>query len=228
MLEYRSIYDINRIRRRIKRGRYGYHGDSHTLDGDRLHEFTLAPEAQAHSQANLDRCLVLAREYDQALVIIKPYVIQVAGGAGSGHHTQVAKRLFPDPWLKQHSDWLDSASPVYPSLDATDSGAVAAFYSYRSCLCLDEHQGVYEASTGRRLTNRRDIIQRMWALGFAANRGRPLSIARIRWTGTRQELELITQMADRHWARKHSTEAARKIVTVYTSINRYAAWPGAW
>jgi hypothetical protein len=68
----------------------------------------------------------------------------------------------------------------------------------------------------------------MWALGFAAHRGRPLSIAKIRWTGSRQELELATQLAEQHWDRRRTSDVARKLCSVFTSINRYAAWPGAW
>jgi hypothetical protein len=230
MIGYERIYEINRVRRRLKQDRYGgYFGTTdHTRDGDRLQEFTLGPAAVAQSQANLDTCLAIAREYEQDLVVIKPYVIQIAGSTGSGRSELVAGRLWPRQWLVEHSRWLDGSGPTAPSLDATEQGEVAAFYSYRACLCLNEHQGVYEASTGRRLTNRRDTIQRIWDLGFAAVRGRPLAIARTRWTGTRAELETITQLADRYWTRKHSSEAAKKMVSAYTSINRYAAWPGAW
>jgi hypothetical protein len=113
-------------------------------------------------------------------------------------------------------------------MEATDRGSMTGFYSYRACLCLKEHEGVYDVQSGRRLTNRRDIIERMWALGFAANRGRPLAFAKLRWTGSREELELITELADRYWNRRYESEAAKKMVSAYTSINRYAAWPGAW
>ena len=93
---------------------------------------------------------------------------------------------------------------------------------------MQEHQGIYDVATGRRLTNRREIIERMWALGFAAQRGRPLLIARVRWTGNRQELEHVTQLAQQYWDRRHQSDMAKKMVSAFRSINRYAAWPGAW
>lgn len=228
MLNYQSIYDIQKIRRRMKRDRYGgYYGETHTRDGDRLHEFTHAPAAVEQSHANLDFCLSVAREHQQSLVVLKPYTVQVAG-PDRGKHGRVAGQLFPDQWLKDHAKWLDSSSPPRPSLDSTLQGEMVGYYSYRACLCLKEHEGVYDVATGKRLTNRRDIIQRMWALGFAANRGRPLALAKTRWTGTREDLELITQLADQHWHRRHTSEVSKKLVSAYTSINRYAAWPGAW
>ena len=92
MIGYGYIYEINRVRRRLKQDRYGgYFGTTdHTRDGDRLQEFTLGPAALAESQVNLDTCLAIAREYEQDLVVIKPYVIQVAGGTGSGRSELVA------------------------------------------------------------------------------------------------------------------------------------------
>ena len=229
MLNYNTIYDINQVRRRIKRGRYGgYYGNQHSLDGDRLYEFTMAPAAVGYSAENLETLLAVAREYEQDLVIIKPYVVQVAGGTGSGRHELIANRLFSQKWLEEHSGWLDSSYLARPTVEATSRGEVMGFYSYRPCLCLGEHQGVYDVKTGKRLTNRRDIIERMWDLGFAANRGRPLAIARLRWSGPREDLELITQLADQHWHNRSTSEVSKKLVSAFTSINRYAAWPGSW
>ena len=226
MLKYQEIYDIQKIRRRLKRGHYnGYYGQDHTADGDRLHEFTHAPKAVEASANNLEFCLTTARAHDQTLLVIKPYTIQTAGPGRDG---RVKDALFTDEWLQDHSQWIDSSSPRSAEMETTDCGSMVGFYSYRACLCLKEHEGVYDVASGRRLTNRRDTIERMWALGFAANRGRPLAFAKLRWTGSREELELITDLADRHWNRRYESEAAKKMVSAYTSINRYAAWPGAW
>lgn len=225
MISYKNIHDIQQVRRRLKRNNYGgYYGQDHTADGDRLHEFTHGTRAVADSQANLGFCLDLAREYRQSLLVFKPYTIQVGGPSAPG----LTGRLWPATWLKQHSEWLDSTHQIRHSTDTTDAGEMVGFYSYRACLCLDEHQGVYDVESGRRLTNRRETIQRMWALGFAANRGRPLAFAKTRWTGTKKDLELITQLADQYWSRRYESEVSKKLVSTYTSINRYAAWPGAW
>lgn len=226
MLKYQEIYDIQQVRRRLKRGRYGgFYGHNHTADGDRLHEFTHAPAAVAASAHNLDFCLETARAHDQTLLVIKPYTIQTAG---PGRNGRVKDVLFTDEWRRVHGVWLDTTSLVSAQIEATDRGIMVGFYSYRACLCLREHEGVYDVASGRKLTNRRNIIERMWDLGFAANRGRPLAFAKLRWTGTREDLELITELAEQHWSRRHASEVSKKLVSAYTSINRYAAWPGAW
>ena len=231
MLKYETISEANKTDSRLRRGRYGgYYGDQHTRDGDRLALFTLTPQARKDSEQNFDFVMSMARRYNRQLVVIKPNQIQVAGelGADIDSVQQVADALFPGSWLKGYETWIDSSSPMHPRLDASHWGEVAEFYTYRPSMCLREHQGVYDVRTGRKLTNRRDIIQRMWDLGFAAVRGRPLSIAQIRWTGEREELQEISDLADRYWNRKYQSEAAKKLVSAFTSINRYAAWPGAW
>lgn len=226
MLRYREIYAIQQVRRRLKRNNYGgYYGKDHTRDGDLLEEFTYGPAAVEASANNLAFCLDTARQHGQSLLVIKPYTIQTAGPGRDG---RVKDMLFTDQWLQDHGRWIEASRPINAQMETTDRGSMVGFYSYRACLCLDEHQGVYDVAAGRRLTNRRDTIERMWALGFAANRGRPLAIAKPRWTGTREELELITELADRFWERRYETEAAKKMVSTYRSINRYAAWPGAW
>ena len=226
MLHYLNIYQANKTSRRLKRDRYGgYYEKEHTREGDTLTLFTIDPVAQRESQANLDQILASAREHRQSLVVFKPNQIQVAGVTGV---QRVANDLFPQSWLEKYREWVESTSAVSPTTQVSQAGESMEFYTWRNCLAWSGHQGVYDVATGRRLTNRRDIIERMWALGFAANRGRPLSVARVRWTGEREELIELTALAERHWPRSHNSEMARKMVSAYRSINRYAAWPGAW
>jgi hypothetical protein len=78
------------------------------------------------------------------------------------------------------------------------------------------------------MTRREDIIRAFWSLGFATWRGRPYSIARLRWSGEREELEELTSLAGRYWRNRSRSDVAKKIVSAHRSINRYAAWPGAW
>ena len=59
-------------------------------------------------------------------------------------------------------------------------------------------------------------------------RGRPPTVATIRWSGTREELEELTQLAERHGSRYNRSDVAKKIWSAYNSISRYAAWPGTW
>ena len=226
MLHYRAIYQANKIARRLKRDRYGgYYGKEHTREGDTLTLFTIEPVAQRESQANLDRIMTVARQNGQRLVVFKANQIQVAGVMGA--HA-VGNDLFSYDWLEDYREWIEGTSGVRPTTQASQAGESMEFYTWRNCLAWHGHQGVYSVDTGKRLTNRRDIIERMWDLGFAANRGRPLSVARVRWTGEREELVELTELAERHWRRADRSEVAKKIVSAYRSINRYAAWPGAW
>lgn len=231
MLAYQTICNVNRAQERIHRDSYNsrfYNTDGQSREGDEMTVFTFGKQAHEESKNNLQRCLTVARQYEQDLVIIKNNQIQIAGGTGSGRHELVANALFPRDWLREHNDWLDTTNPVRPSLHESRYGEFVDFYSWRHSLCMKEHQGVYDVATGQRLTNRRNVIERMWSIGFAANRGRPLTIAKPRWCGERDELKELTELADRYWTRRGQSEVAKKIVSAYTSTNRYYAWPGAW
>jgi hypothetical protein len=35
-------------------------------------------------------------------------------------------------------------------------------------------------------------------------------------------------LAERHWNRRNTSDVAKKLVSAWRSINRYAAWPGSW
>lgn len=226
MLKCTTIYDVTKARRRIKRGSYRWESNSFSHATDQLFLFTYANVGLLESKNNLDRVLDLARSHKQDLVLIKSHTIQVAGSAPT--HEQVANDLFPESWLEEHQLWLEYSNPVAPVIEHTTRGGVVGFYSYRACLCLHEHEGVYEVATGKRLTNRQDIIQRIWDLGFATQRGRPPSIAKTRWTGTCEDLEELTTLANRYWDRRDVSDVAKKLTSAYSSINRYAAWPGSW
>ena len=227
MLTYQTVSGANKIQRRLKRNTYDLAwGDTrHSRDGDQLALFTLEPQALRDSEANLAWVMTMAQNLGQSLVVFKNNHIQVAGRHSS---EAVASHVWPRDWLREHREWLDATNDISPRLDHSEQGEMAEFHSYRPCFAMEKHQGVYDVATGRRLTNRQEIIERMWALGFAAQRGRPLSIARIRWTGYREELEHVTRLADQYRDREYHSDVAKKMVSAFRSINRYAAWPGAW
>jgi hypothetical protein len=229
MLNYQVIAEANAVSERLRRDHYNraWGGDmDHTRDGDRLALFTLEPQAQRDSLENIQKVLNVARDHGQDLVVAKTNLIQVAGPGPRSQ--EMADLIAPQQWRLDYQQWLGSNNPSPPRFDASGLGELCELRTWRPALIMREHQGVYDVATGKRLTARREIIERMWALGFAAHRGRPLSIARQRWTGNRQELELTTQLAEQHWDRRRTSEVAKKLCSVFTSINRYAAWPGAW
>lgn len=229
MLRYETIYNVNQSRDRIRRNYYNSpwtNSDGNTREGDELSLFTFGKQAQADSEHNLNWCLSVARDAGLNLLVVTQNRIQLGG---HGEPIVAAKSvLFPPTWLRDYNAWVDGTTDAVPRIEENDHGRFIDFYTYRRSMLMQDHQGVYDVSTGRRIKNRRDIIERMWALGFAAQRGRPLTFARTHWAGNREELETITRLADRYWSRRGQSDAAKKMVSAYTSINRYCAWPGAW
>jgi len=228
MLRYEQIYEVSGARRRLKKGqdRYSYRYDGRTRDNDQLSLFTFESAAMADSAHNLDFLLAQARGYNQRYVILTDTKIQIAGEHDTEH---VANAIAPRAWLRDFAEWLEAHhGHSAPAVDDTRHGSVVTLQSWRHCFCLKEHQGVYDVTTGRRMTRREDIIRAFWSLGFATRRGRPCSIARLRWSGEREELEELTALADRYWRSHSRSDVAKKITSAYRSINRYAAWPGSW
>jgi hypothetical protein len=227
MLKYETIYEVAGARRRLKgQDRYSYRYDGRNRENDQLALFTFENEALHDSQHNLDWLLELARSMDQRYVVLTENKVQIAGDL-PGRSSQVARAMTPRSWSDLFDLWCESKSPNATS-DETSRGGMASLHLWRRCLALKEHLGVYEVSTGRRITNREEIIRAFWDLGFATWRGRPYSIARLRWSGEREELEELTALNNRYWYNSYKTEVAKKIVSAYRSINRHAAWPGAW
>lgn len=228
MIKYQEICEINRASERLRLNKYNWHwDDKHNRDSDMLCKFTLEPRAIQHSLDNLEYVLKVAKKHDQDLVVVKPVMIQVAG-AGAHKNKSVARDLLPNKWLVEYGQWVDTSAPLAVRVDHNGHGQVTEFWTHRPGMVLSRHQGVYDVATGQRLTNRQQIIQRIWALGFATARGRPPYVARTRWTGTREELEEITQLAARYCPRDKASVVATKIVSTFRTLNRHYAWPGSW
>lgn len=227
MLKYESIYIVNQARRRMddtRRDRYAWRQDGVTRDQDQLSLFTLETAAVEDSAHNLAWLLDVAREHDQKYMILKDMQIQVAGHNDTDCLADV---ITPRDWMRKFREWVDS-DHQQTFTESSEQGEVMHFNTWRRCLATREHQGVYEVATGRRLTNREEIIRSFWDMGFATWRGRPYSIAKLRWSGNREELEEVTELYHRHYHRSRTSDMARKMVSAFRSINRYAAWPGAW
>ena len=230
MLRYEQIHEVAKARRRLapgRRDRYAWRQDGRNPENDQLTLFTFETQALTESADNLEFLLATARAHGQRYVVLTDSKIQIAG---DGPVYRVADRMAPSAWCQDFSEWLDEGrlTTAVPAVEHTTRGGAAILQTWRHCFCLKEHQGVYEVSTGRRMTNREQIIRAFWDLGFATWRGRPPSIAKLRWSGEREELEELTALAGRYWHNVYRTDVAKKIVSAHRSINRYAAWPGSW
>jgi len=223
MLKYENIYAICDAEERLRRG-YRWGAGNHTKDSDALLMFTIGPKADEDATSNLDFLLTLGQKHGATHLVLHGNKIQyLADHANNG----IEQDLLPTQWTQQYQEWLESKNLEFGVQDS-GQGFCHSFRTWRRAFATRKTHGIYDLATGRRLTNRQDIIQRIWDHGFAAWRGRPLSVANIKWSGTREDLEDLVHIADRYWNRRHKSDMAKKMCSAYTSINRYCAWPGAW
>lgn len=231
MLQYQNIYAVNQANYRLAAGnrdRYGW-SRSNNREADQLTVFTLGQQANRESSENLDNLLKLGEKFEQRFVIFTDHKIQFLGAA----HTDivsVAKNLYSNEWREEFENWGDhkGISRLRPYSERSSQGAMTQLLTWKRCLALPKHQGVYSVESGKKITNRREIIQKFWEFGFASLRGRPLTVATIASVGERSEIEQITEQAQIFYHRRSVSEAAKKMVSNFTSLNRVAAWPGAW
>ena len=225
MLRYKNISQFTDASHRLKNGYRWISGD-YTQEADQLTVFTSSKHSAEDSEHNLNFLLDSAKRCGAPLVVLKPNLIQFVGQENS---QPLAPIVTSDEWRKKIKKYYDSQRDYhYLDIDLSTLSECASLRAYGSAWCLREHQGIYDVETRKRMTNRQEIIQAFWDHGFAAWRGRPMHVAKIRWSGTREDLEMATEMADRYWSRKNQSNVAKKFVQTYTSINRYAAWPGSW
>jgi hypothetical protein len=226
MIQYQNVKAYADARERFTRERYGWRSDSHTRDSDRMVMFTTESRAQEESVLNLEHFKVLGRAHDMRYLVVTRTKIQFVG---HDHLELILRAIARDPWCeeykKEHHD-----RPPDMSTDTTPQGGVLHVRAYNHGLVLKEQYGVYDLEQDQRIKNREEIIRRFWDLGFATWRGRPPSVAQLRWSGPREHLEHLTKLADQYWNDQYRgrSEVAAKITSAYRSINRYAAWPGAW
>lgn len=225
MIQTENVKVYSEARERYTRSRYGWRSDSHTRDSDRMLMFTTESRAQEESLLNLEHFKILGRAYNMRYLVTNRVKIQFVG---HDHLELVRQAIARDAWneayKKENNDrGLDT------SIDTTNLGGVLHVRAYNHGLMLKEQYGVYDLQADCRIKNREDIIHRFWDYGFATWRGRPPTVAQLRWSGPRDHLEHLTTLADHYWRHDNGrNEVAKKICSAYRSINRYAAWPGAW
>lgn len=223
MLKYENIYAIRDAEERLRRG-YRWGTGHHTKESDALLMFTIGPTAEQDAKDNLEFVLSVGQKHGAAYVVLHGNKIQyLTNNANNG----LEQDLAPKDWMTKYQDWIDSKNIDF-TIEDSGQGFCHSLKSWRRAFATPKTHGIYDVHKGIRLTNRHGIIQCMWDHGFAAWRGRPLGVASVRWSGTREELEDLTVIADRYWTRRYKSDMAKKMCSAYTSINRYAAWPGAW
>jgi hypothetical protein len=214
MIQYQEIYQHNRARQSLRTDRRDAEA--------RLIEFTTAQSAPQQSESNIAEIISTAQAHWTDLVVIHTNQVQFLGG----HSRDALETVFPESWLAEYRDWRETSVREFARHEESDQGVCSSIWLYSDCITVPQFQGVYEVATGRRMTRRREIIERFWQQGFAARRGRPLSVAELRWTGNREELTLARELYDQHYLRRYQSDVAKKICQIYTSTVRYYTWPG--
>lgn len=224
MLKYENINLVKDAEQRMKYDRYRWGHNSHSRDSDTLLVFTQGTQAEADAKSNLDFCLDVGRKFNADYLVLHEDAIQFVG---KNIREGVLDFLMPADWSKKYMEWADTRN-IHVSNSSSGLGEVYSFNPWRRAFADTKTRGIYKVDTGTRIKNRRQIIEAFWSFGFATQRGRTLSVSSIRYSGSRDELEELTQQANKYWNRRFSSDVAKKIVSAYRSINRYAAWPGAW
>lgn len=225
MLEYKNLHAVKQARLRLKHDRYRWSNEGKSKDEDSLVVFTIGHKADDDAKHNLEFCLHTGRNFNAEYLVLHDNLIQFVG---KQIKPGIVDSLIPKPWRQDYDSWVGQRGQIDVYDEGSYPGEVYAMRFWRRAFATQLTQGIYELSTGQRIKNRREIIQRFWDLGFASQRGVPLSVCKIRYSGSRNELEELTKMADRYWSNRHKSDVAKKTVSMYNSINRYAAWPGAW
>lgn len=218
MILYRDISDNLRARRVLKGSRWNTDGVTQA----RMVEFTTSKTVVEHSQHNLEWLLAAAQGGQVDVLVMTPNRVQMLGE----NTTTAMIRAFPEAWQDEYRAWNEISANIQPRREVLDTGECSSLYLYRDCITEPKISGVYEVATGRRMTNRQEIIDRMWAWGFPARRGRPLTVGQTRWSGTREELRVAEDLYNRHYLRREHSDVARKICQIYTTAVRDYAWPG--
>ena len=232
MLEIRNIHAYNEASERLRRRYYNWvnNDGEEARKTDTLTKFTFRTHALLDSSANLENLLELGSTAGVSLLVFKPRTVQFV--AAPDAVTAAWYTVFSESQLQRWEQTLATRSnnSYYSTFavwrDDTDVGSASSITYHQAPFAVKEHAGVYDCATGEKITNRREIIQRMWNLGFASQRGRPLTVARNVWSGTRQDLVRAEEIYNEF--RGKNTDPARKLCSVYTSAARHYAWPGTW
>lgn len=232
-LEYRNLAEWGKLNRKLKdsnRKWYWSKPSTDEIEGWRLQMFTCDKAAKQESVNNLELLKAKAQEIESPVLIVKGNEISFVGT----YFAVAATDLSSDQWCEQFEE--DNTRKYYASrpywchqVGESDLHEYSmSFFGNDNVFARAPQIGFYDIVEDRKVTDRREQIQKLWDLGFVARRGRPVSAANIRHSGTPSEVALASKLAQQLWHRKLESEVAKKACSIYTSINRYYCWPGSW
>lgn len=232
-LEYRNLAEWGKLSRKIKHSnsRYWSRASQDEIGGWRLQMFTVEKEAKQESVRNLTRLKQKAKEIEAPVLIVKNDNIQFVGTDQAIATTD----LIDQEWMDEICEYFDrknfySSKPFWTHHESSYDKQAYSLHTYGAdaLFARPPQTGFYLVGEDRKVTDRKEQIQLLWDLGYVARRGRPVSVGWERHSGSPAEIALITNMAKEMWHRRNQSEVATKMCSIYTSINRYYAWPGNW
>lgn len=231
-LEFKNLAEWGKLSRKLKNNRSFWSKPSEDeIAGWRLQMFTVDKDAKEESRTNLERLKEKAKDIGAPVLIVKGDNVQLVGT----DYAVSASELMDQDWFDEISEFFDRKNMYYSkpfwTHHESDSGTHTFSlhgYGTDAIWARAPQTGFYLVDEDRKVTDRREQIQTLWDLGYVARRGRPVSVGWERHSGSTDEVAMITKQANAMWHRKGHSEVADKICSIYTSINRYYAWPGSW
>jgi len=191
----------------------------------RLQLWTVAPGAHAQSQNNFVQLLDHARRQGCEYMILDAKYVQFLGGSAN------LRKVFTPSWAEKFDQSVKDSDYYHGISDRLDRHVsiwqqqrlVSQIRFWIRMFVTDQHRGFWHVNTGERMTNRLDQMDVIWAAGFLARRGRPLSCAQPSQFGSRDSIEHLSRLDRRQLG--SSDHIYSKLDQLYRSVNRDCCWP---
>jgi hypothetical protein len=228
-LHFKNIKQWGDLHRKVKSRRHSWFHDNEDTNGVRVQLFTVDKPAQEESQANLKTLKEFCRTFGVPYLICKPTKIQLVGhNARIGDSDLMSKEFYEELQDNFQQKWY--YSPHWTTFE-NEIGYYKQELTgvYGEALWMRSPQtGFWDIKKDEKITDRKLQIRTLWDLGFISKRGRPITVADERWSGSPEEIRQLTNLAATMQYRKHESEVASKIMQAYNVIHRDNCWPGHW
>ena len=225
-----AIYQFNESSKKIKNN-LKWPTSSYDPAADKLSIFLLDEQVKAESQENLEKLFSVGKSCGADKIIFTPKVIQLLGT-----HLDCDKAFNLLGGEQLQADIREAIAPgrhwhgSYPRwrTDVSNQGACLTLHGFMQIFTGRQKTGIYDVTTKKRITNRRQIIDDFWQRGFVARRGTPLIVAALLDSGTSDEIAEITMLYNKYCGKRPYTNLARRHITTYSTTVRRFAWPGSY
>jgi len=230
MFEFEHIVKYKQADERIRVNRYNsqyYNIEGFTRDGDVLIKFTVEKYAKQEDQHNRDILFDRARKIGAQFIIqgyrgpqiVIPYLLDGNAGLFDDYEEN-----FQTSWNKEinYMSYLDVRA--FRSDRAT--AISCAGYRRRDGHVMPGSTGVYDVATGKKITGRQNILQRLWDLGFLGNRGVVLYAADYR-DGSPEDVLRYIQVKPMLKTLSWNSPLVKGLDSGMTKISRACDWPDA-